>query len=417
MKKSGLVFLVTSLILLILICCSGGFAATKSVTLKFWGFQIGSEDQYLRKMVNDFNDTHKNIKVEYTQLNQTDYTTTLIPTAFANGDAPDIMFVEPATFLKYASKGMLADLTPYISKQVVNDYLPSTIHSVTYKNKIMALPYEMELLGLFYNKEMLNKAGISVPKTWDELHAAAKKLTIDKVYGLVLPVDDAPYTIFNFWPFLWMTGGDVLNKDGTKSVFNSKASAKALDFWAGFFKEGLSPKKLQIGPYDIGNIGTGVAAMQVSGTYVVNAAETTYKNVNIGVAPLPTPDGKNLVTVGGGQKLAANGQGKHIKEAAEFITWVYGSNDVSRMADWCTKAKFAYPARQSVIKTNASTFHAGLRAVFTDEIYSSARPEPSYSAEITNILSKTLQKVMFGDVSGEKAAKEADIEINASLKK
>jgi multiple sugar transport system substrate-binding protein len=417
MKKLVSVFLVAILILPLLVCSPDGWANTKSVTLKFWGFQFGAEDQYLRKMVNEFNDSHKNIKVEYTQLNQTDYTTTLIPTAFANGEAPDIMFVEPATFLKYASKGMLADLTPYISKRVVKDYLPSTIHSVTYKNKIMALPYEMELLGLFYNKDMLNKAGISVPKTWDELYAAAKKLTTDKVYGLVLPVDDAPYTIFNFWPFLWMSGGDILNKNGSKSVFSSRASAKALDFWAGFFKEGLSPKKLQIGPYDIGNIGTGVAAMQVSGTYVVNAAETTYKNVNIGVAPLPTPDGKNFVTVGGGQKLAANGRGKHVKEAAEFIVWMYGSDDISRMADWCTKAKFAYPARQSVIKANTSAFHEGLRAVFTDEIYSNARPEPSYSADITNIISKTLQKVMFGGVSSAKAAKEADTAINASMKK
>lgn len=395
---------------------SSSASAGEKVTLQFWGFQTGSEDEYLQKFIKEFNDTHNNIQVEYTKVNQEEYTTTAISTAYANGEAPDILFVEPATYLKYAEKGMLGDLKPYLSQKVQDDFLPSTLKSVTYNGKILGLPYEMELLGLFYNEDMLKAANVEVPKTWDELYSAAKKLTTNKVSGLILPVDKTSYTLFNFWPFLWMENGEVVSEDGTKSAFNSESSAKVLDFWAKFFKEGLSPSKLQIGPYDIGNIGNGTAAMQVSGTYVITAAETTYKDVNIKVAPLPTPDGKNQITVAGGQKLAINGMGSHQKEAAEFVTWLYGSDDISRVTEWCTKAKFSYPARKSVVEANKSEFEKGLRKTFTDEIYNTARPEPSYNSDTTDAVSECIQQVMFGGQSSSDALKTAEEKINNSLK-
>lgn len=396
---------------------SSAAPAGEKVTLQFWGFQTGTEDEYLQKFIKEFNGTHENVQVEYTKINQEEYTTTAISTAYANGEAPDILFVEPATYLKYAEKGMLGDLKPYVSQKVQEDFLPSALEAVTYDGKILGLPYEMEPLGLFYNEDMLKAANIEVPKTWDELYNAAKKLTTNKVSGLVLPVEKTAYTLFNFWPFLWMTDGEVVNEDGTKSVFHSESSAKALDFLQKFFKEGLSPSKLQIGPYDVGNIGNGTAAMQVSGTYVINAAETTYKDVNIKVAPLPTPDGKNLVTVAGGQKLAINGMGSHQKEAAEFVTWLYGSDDISRASEWCTKAKFSYPARKSVVEANKSEFEKGLRKTFTDEIYGTARPEPSYNSDTTEAVSECIQQVMFGGQSSADALKTAEDRINQSLKK
>lgn len=386
----------------------------ETVTLKFWSFQTGEEANYLEKFVEEWNSTHENIQIEHTVVNQTDYTTTLIPTAYANGEAPDILFVEPATFTKYAEKGMLADLTPYYTDELKEDLLPSALESVTYDGKMMALPYEMETLGLFYNVDMLEEAGIDPPQTWDELYEAAKALTTDDVYGIAMPVEETAYTLFNFWPFVWMSGADILSEDGTECVVDSPEMAEALDYWGRFYQEGLAPSSLQIGPYDIGNVGTGIAAMQISGTYVINAAETTYADVNIGVVPLPHPEGTDSITVAGGQRLAVNANSEYVDEAAEFIFWLYGDEDTTHVVDWTTKAKFAYPARQSVIEENQDVFQQGLKKTFT-EFYDTAIPEPSYSAEITDALSDMLQSVMFGGSSGADAAAAAAEEITASL--
>lgn len=388
---------------------------TEPVVLKYWSFHAGSEAEFIEQAVQIYNDTHEDVQVEHTAVNQSDYITTLIPTAYANGEAPDILYVEPSTFTKYADKGMLADLTPYYTEELKNDILPSALDAATYDGKIYAVPFEMEILGLFYNADMLEAAGVTPPTTWDEMYEAAKTLTTDDVYGLVLPVEKSGYLLFNWWPFMWMNGAEVLSSDRTACTVDTPEMAGALDFWGRFFQEGLSPSSLQIGPWDIGNIGTGIAAMQVCGTYAINSTETTYPDVNIQVVPLPAPEGKEAYTVAGGQKLAVNAQSENIDAAADFIFWLYGDmNDTSLASKWVTEAKFAYPARNSIIAANEDIFQQGLRKDFTD-FYGTAIPEPSYSAEITDAMGDMLQNVMFGGMSGADAAKEAQETIGASL--
>lgn len=401
-------------------CTSGGettqssgssSSAEEVVTLEFWSFYQGSEADFVEKWVDDFNASHTDVQVHHTVVSQTEYTTTLIPTALANGTAPDILYVEPSTFTKYAEAGALADLTPYYTDALKADILPAVLDSATYDGKILALPMELETLGLFYDKDLLASEGITPPTTWEELKAAAQKLTTDKRYGLVLPVEDSGYTLFNFYPFMWMAGADVTDADGNYTV-NTPQMADALDFWGSFVQSGSSPTSLQIGPWDVGNIATGVAAMQESGSYAIKATETDYKDASIAAEALPAPAGGESITVAGGQKLAVNAASPHVKEAADFIFSGFGSDDISVASGWVTEAKFAYPARQSVIEANKDIFDEGLRATFT-EFYDTARPEPSYPAVVTEALRTALQDVMFGGMSGADAAAKAQAAIEA----
>ena len=394
---------------------SSDIGTEEPITLKYWSFHSGGEGEFIEEIVQLYNETHEDVQIEHTVVNQSDYITTLITTAYANGEAPDVLYVEPSTFTKYADKGMLADLTSYYTEDLKSDILPSALDAVTYDGKIYALPMEMETLGLFYNADMLEDAGVTPPTTWDELYEAAKTLTTEDVYGLVLPVEDSGYTLFNWWPFMWMNGADILSSDRSTCTVDTPEMAAALDYWGRFFQEGLSPSSLQIGPWDIGNVGTGIAAMQVSGTYVINATETTYPDVNIQVVPLPAPEGKESITVAGGQKLAINAQSEYIDQAADFIFWLYGdTSDTTLASRWVTEAKFAYPARQSIIAANEGIYEQGLRKEFT-AFYNTAIPEPSYSAEITEAVGDMLQSVMFGGVSGTDAAKTAQETIDSSL--
>lgn len=382
------------------------------VTLEFWSFYQGSEGKFVDKWVKDYNSSHKNVQIHHKVVSQTDYTTTLIPTALANGTAPDILYVEPSTFSKYAESGALADLSPYYSDKLKKDILPAVLKSATYKGKELALPIELETLGLFYDEKLLSSEGITPPKTWDELKTDAKKLTTDKRFGLVLPVEDSPYTLFNFYPFMWMAGADVTNSKGKYTV-DTPQMADALDFWGSFQKAKVSPSTLQVGPWDVGNIANGSAAMQESGSYAIKATETDYKSASIGALELPAPTGKKSITVAGGQKLAVNAASKHVKEAADFIFSGFGSDDIKVASGWVTDAKFAYPARQSVIDANKDVFNQGLRANFT-KFYNSARPEPSYPAAVTEALRTALQDVSFGGLTGAEAAKKAQAAIQSA---
>lgn len=388
-------------------------AKAEPIVLDLWDFHTGSEADGVRAMVDKYNETHDDVQVVYTSVNQTDYTTTLITTAYANGESPDILWVEPATYNKFVDAGILQDLTPYYSDELLADILPSCLDAATADDgKIYTLPFECETLGLFYNIDVLAEAGITPPTTWDEFTAAAAALTNDNMYGVVLPVEDTGYTLFNWWPFMWMNNASVYGENG-ELVINSDEMAKTLDFWGSFYQNDYAPGSLQDGPWSIDNIGNGVSAMQIGGTYMINSAEAyAEKGVNIGVVPLPSPDGKTYYTVAGGQMLGICSQSENPDAAADFIFWCFGAEDTSNAVTWCTSVKFAYPARASVVEQNKDVFEQGLKKDFT-AFYSTAIPEPQYSAAVSDIVGDMLQNVMFGGYSGADAAAEAEAQINA----
>lgn len=382
-------------------------SATDKTKLTFWDFHTGSESDVIKEIVDEYNKTHEDVYIEYSTVNQSDYTTTLVSTAYANGECPDILWVEPSTFKKFSEAGMLADLSEYYTDELKNDLLASCLNEATGEDgKIYTLPFECETLGLFYDADALNEAGLEPPTTWEELQNVAEKLTTDDRYGIVLPVEKTPYTMFNWWPFMWMNQAEVFDADG-QVVVNSEEMAETLDFWGSFYQNGYCPSSLQDGPWSIDNIANGVAAMQIGGTYMINAAEEyNQKGYNINVVPLPSPDGETYITAAGGQMMGVCSQSKNIDAAADFIFWCFGSDDITYATKWCTEAKLAYPARQSVIEANKEIYGDGLKKVFTD-FYTTAIPEPKYSSAVLEVLEDMLQQVMFGNVDGKTAAEDA----------
>lgn len=382
-------------------------ASGDQTRLTFWDFHTGSEADVIKGMVDEYNAAQDKVYIEYSTVNQSDYTTTLVSTAYANGECPDILWIEPSTFKKFSEAGILADLSGYYTDELKNDLLASCLNEATGEDgKIYTLPFECETLGLFYDADAMQEAGLEPPTTWDELEAAAKELTTDDRYGIVLPVEKTPYTMFNWWPFMWMNKAEVFDADG-QVIVSSDEMAEVLDFWGSFYQNGYCPSSLQDGPWSIDNIANGVAAMQIGGTYMINAAEEYNQNgYNISVVPLPSPDGETYITAAGGQMMGVCSQSKNIDAAADFIFWCFGSDDITRASRWCTEAKFAYPARQSVIEANQEIYGEGLKKIFTD-FYETAVPEPKYSSEVMDVLEDMLQQVMFGNVDGRTAAEDA----------
>ncbi|WP_169082477.1 ABC transporter substrate-binding protein [Paenibacillus sp. PL91] len=386
----------------------------KKVKLKFWDFHSEKEEEFFKGLVDEYNKVQDNVVIEYSTFNQTDYTTTKLPTGFASGEGPDIYMISPGDFMKFSKSGLMADLSLYFPEGAKEDFLPASLDAVTVDGKVLALPYELELLGLYYNEQMLKDAGVEVPKTWDELYAASKKLTTDKVAGLILPPDKGPYFNFIWYPFLWQQGGNVLNEDGTASKFNTPETAKALDFWGRFFKEGIAPTKLQQGPWEIDHLGKKTAAMQIVGTWAINRAEEVFGDVPINVAPLPIPEGGKAATDAGGWKFAVNGKSKHVDEAAKFIMWAF-AGDPERALKWCTEIKFAYSPRKSVVEKGKEVYSKGMRKVFTEQIYDSAIPEPRYPSEVLDVVGDAMQYVMFDKYDGAGAAQQVDGKINEAI--
>ena len=109
---------------------------------------------------------------------------------------------------------------------------------------------------------MLAKAGVTPPKTWDELQTAAKKLTSGKQYGLAFSAPANYEGTWQFLPFMWSNGGDEKN-------IATPQTAQALQLWVDLVKDGsVSKSALNWTQADVNDqFMAGKAAMMVNGPW------------------------------------------------------------------------------------------------------------------------------------------------------
>ncbi|HCR82774.1 MAG TPA: hypothetical protein DIW07_05060, partial [Lachnospiraceae bacterium] len=189
------------------------------------------------------------------------------------------------------------------------------INSVSVDGKILAAPFEQDLLGLYYNKDMLDAAGITPPTTWDEMIAAAKALTTSDVWGITYDLTKGAYGNFIFMPFVWQTGGDFF--EGDKSLLNTPEMIKALTMWKQMVDDGSANIKPSRFASDGAILADGETAMWIGGSWAITQYEKEYPDMNIGLVPLPIPDGGKPASAGGGWRLAVSSQSQVAEQAAK----------------------------------------------------------------------------------------------------
>lgn len=385
--------------------------------LKFWVFHSDKELEFFQSCVDQYNSEQSNVEVVLEQIPWDDYNGTKMATAFASGEGPDVFLVAPGLFLKYANSDVLMPLNDYIKPEVLEDFSESSIEGVSVDEQILAIPFEMELFGLYYDKAALEEANVEVPKTWDELYEAAKALTTDSRYGFTMETVKGTHQLFEWYPFLWQTGNDVYNEDKTAAALNQEGVLKNLEIKRKMFEEGYANIKPSRGNTEIGMLCEGETAMQINGTWAISQMQNNYPEMieQIGVAPLPVADNGEASSVAGGWKICANANSENAEEAAKFAVWMFG-DDPARMEQWCTETKFAFAPRQSIVDANEEVYQQGLCEEFTNNILGTEQPEKRLPAEVSTILQDMLQSAYFDtSVSLEDTVALAEESINDFL--
>ncbi|MFI6874253.1 ABC transporter substrate-binding protein [Streptomyces sp. NPDC050400] len=194
---------------------------------------------------------------------------------------PDVIQFDASEMPTFAEAGGLVDLrTLGLSTQ---DIPKGIVDFGSYKGTYYGAARTVNTLALFYNKDVLKKAGLPVPTTWAEMQETAKKLTRGKQYGIALSAGGAEDGVFQFTPFMWSNGGDETNL-ATKNV------AEALDYWKGLLKDGsLSKSTVNWTQADVNDqFMAGNAAMMINGPWQVETLNTK-KNLHWGIAQIPVP--------------------------------------------------------------------------------------------------------------------------------
>ena len=146
-----------------------------SGTVVFWDTSDSTnEAPAFKDLIKKFEAEYPNVKVEYQNVPFSE-AQNKYKTAAQADNAPDVLRAEVAWTPEFASLGYLLPLTG-TALDTPDAYLPTPWSSNIYENVQYGVPQVTDAPGLMYNKELLDKAGVEVPKTWDDIKAAAPKL-------------------------------------------------------------------------------------------------------------------------------------------------------------------------------------------------------------------------------------------------
>jgi multiple sugar transport system substrate-binding protein len=206
---------------------------------------------------------------------------------------PDVLMLDNPDLQQIAATGALSPLGDYGVS--ADGYVKGVVDASTYQGKLYGLQPVTNTIGLFYNKDILAKAGVTPPKTWDELKTAAKKLTSGKQYGVAFSAPANYEGTWQFLPFMWSNGGD--EKDiATPQV------AQALQLWVDLVKGGSASKSVvNWTQADVNDqFKAGNAAMMVNGPWQFPVLNADTK-LHYDVVPIPSPQagGTAVAPLGG----------------------------------------------------------------------------------------------------------------------
>lgn len=159
-----------------------GTTATPSapVNIDFWGGWTGGDLDTMQALVNKYNAQQTKVHVTFTSLQWTPLFAKFL-TEIKGGTPPDILAMHTFEIGQFADMGVLDSNNIAKLKLNKSDYADVAWNGTIYNGKQYAVPLDEDVHGIFYNKDMFAKAGLTdAPKTGDELISMGQKLTIDK---------------------------------------------------------------------------------------------------------------------------------------------------------------------------------------------------------------------------------------------
>jgi multiple sugar transport system substrate-binding protein len=382
--------------------------AMAQVTLKIWSIdgndRVGIADTYSK----EFDEANEDIVVEYRAIPFDDLVNETLR-AFATGNAPDIVSFDNPDFALFSSRGAMLDITDRVAASEVikpENYFAGPLNSVTWDGKLFGIPKYTDTIGVFYNKDLFAKAGITEPpKTWAEFTEYAEKLTdpANNVHGATFSARAGEEGTFQFLPIIQMAGGGYDN-------VNTEGAAQVLDLWKKMVDNGWASKDvLSLGQWDsTGTFNSGNAAMAISGPWEIDRMVEDAK-FDWGVALLPTiEEGGERSSALGGFDWGIMSTTKHPDEAFRALEY-FAAQDGRIFEEFGN-----IPARSDIeLPVTGVALKDEALKVFQEQLqYAQPRgPHPEWQK-----ISKAIYDAMQAALTGQMSSKDALDQAQATIK-
>lgn len=259
-----------------------------TVTLAFWNGFTGGDGTFMKRIVDDFVTDHPNIKVTTTTMQWSDFYQKL-PTAVQAGKGPDVAVMHIDQVATNAARQIVQPLDD-VAKSLnlsESDFAPVPWKAGIYKGIRYSIPLDVHPIGFFYNKAVMEAAGLdpeSPPLTHDDYMAALDKLKTKGIQGhWATPF---PFTgSQSMQSLIYQFGASMYNDDVTKATWDTDGAIKAFTWWQDLIKKGYSPANVSQDA-DFLALQNGKNAFNWNGIWSINTLREK-KDLQWGVSVMP----------------------------------------------------------------------------------------------------------------------------------
>lgn len=368
------------LILICLILISTGCRQKQDDNLVFATWGSKTEVQILKELLSDFEKENPDIKVEFLHIPQNYFQK--LHLMFASNLAPDVIFINNLNIPVYEK--YLLDLNDIVKNK--EDYYPQVLDTMTYEDRLLAIPRDVSTLVVFYNKDLFDKNNLSYPnENWNitEFLDTAKKLTNNGIYGISFEENSLFYL-----PYMRAFGGGILSPTG-EQIMNSENSQKGIQYYSDLRnKYNIAPKKYQSASETMAQMFiNGRLAMHLSGRWLVPKYREDIK-FDWDIVNFPNINEKSSVTLDS-SGYAITKSSKHKEDAVKLVEFLSSDKAIQKF----TTTGLIVPARIDTINSQAFLDNKKPKnsKVFIEVIKNSEKtPVNKHYKEITDKLDEQL---------------------------
>lgn len=390
----------------------------------------------LNKQVEEFMSLYPNIKITIETLTydvvyqrmMAGINSDTVPNIF-NGIEGHIAFME--------SRNALANVSDLIDEMGGEDaFITKYLDWVKKDGNIYGVPDWALHQGVWYRKDLFEKYNIDIPKTWEELYAAAEKLTMDTdgdgtidIYGMAIPLARNMVAQQTYSQFLYSAGINIFDPETGKYEFGSKKAeaVRALDAMMKIYEKASPPGSVTWSWTEFRTaLAKGDVAMASEWGAVVAIAQEQNPEMldNLSVFPFPGETASVFGKTGsfGGAYYLAIGNSIDEKVAAskEFIRFMFDKDRLAERAN--SRPIYAVPTMKAAFNSDTYQNHAMVKKYQAElsTIFESIIPYEERSGfeagltisagqiESSNIMGDALQNVVLNGWTSQQAVDYID---------
>lgn len=429
-------------------CGSGAGSGSGATTITYWLWDANQQPAY-QGCADDFEKKHPGIDIKIEQRGWDDYWTGMT-FGFVSQSAPDVFTNHLSQYPDMVRLRQLLPMDRYVERDRVSlrQYAPGLADLwVSQEGKRYGLPKDWDTLAVFYNKDMLGKAGFTADEfnhlTWNpedggSYEKAIAHLTVDRngkrgdepgfdknhvrVYGMWM---DASSTVgagrgqTQWSMYAASTGWRHTDRNpwGTRFNYDDPRFQQTITWYKGMIDKGYMPSfKVTKGAQWSDQLAAGRTATATHGSWMISTA-FGYKGLNVGLAPTPIgPGGKRASMFNGLADSIYRGT-KHPEQAWQWVKYLASADCQNIVA----RHGVVFPAITTAWKSTEKTYLAkGIDvSAFTNHVQDGTTflfPISEHSPDIDATMEAAMEAVLTGQAPVSSLSR-VNQQVNALFKK